>query len=125
MNVAIVMRAVRTAEDAEAVHGLARWLHANPAQSMHAVQTAVRAVRAKDPHVMRVLEQTTGWIERACEAQDGETRRASRHWWRPEHEEIQIWRNAAATAERGDPAEAYMFVYGAAAVFAGVVRDPR
>ena len=83
----------------------------------------LRAARARDPKVLKVLELASGILNQLEEDQRREHRRTSDVYGETkETTEYQMWREAYATADRGEPCENLMWIYGAAAWLAGIHR---
>ena len=82
----------------------------------------LRAARAQHPKLLKVLEGVAERINSTAEHQMGRTRRDSTTDFseRTEATELQIWREAYVTADRGTPDEAFTFIYAAAAEFCGL-----
>lgn len=79
----------------------------------------LRAARARDPQLMRVLERGTD-VLRVWSAEQEEDRIAHRPD-APKHDatELGMWRAAYESADRGTPMYEMMWVFGAAAHLAG------
>ena len=121
-QVELVMRGIRNERDAETVHILAKKLA--DGQIHGPGSAAFRACCARDPAILRVLEEMAEQLERIGEAQQGQTRRSSTRWFTPEPEEVQVWRKAFVAADAGEPNPGFAFLYGAAAIHAGIVPYP-
>jgi hypothetical protein len=81
----------------------------------------LRAVRERDPKVMLALEKAAEIMGKEEDNQRGQTRRAAQVLSEQiETTETQLWKEAYRTAEKGEPHEAYQWIYGAAAWLAGV-----
>ena len=86
-------------------------------------QLGIRAARARDQKIMRVLEKAAEVIDKEEENQRGETRRSTDVYSHSiETTETQMWKAAYKTADAGTPEEALMWIYGAAACLAGFQR---
>ena len=85
-----------------------------------------RAARNGDPKLLKALERGAELIDRASEAQMGETRRSNRddipEGWRVPHTEASLWREAYVSLDRGTPIENLMWIYGAGAWLCGYNR---
>lgn len=85
-----------------------------------------RAARNGDPKLIKALERGAELIDKASEAQMGETRRSMRddipEGWRVPHTEASLWREAYVSADRGTPIENLKWIYGAAAWLCGYNR---
>ena len=80
----------------------------------------MRAARARDPHLLFVLEKATAVLDKMSEAQTGQTRREVNAVFKNtvEHTELQMWRNAYTICDSGEPTQHYEWIYGAAAELA-------
>jgi|GEM_PF-2842068 hypothetical protein len=83
----------------------------------------LRAVRDRDPKIMKALEKAAEILQQMEEDQRRESRRTEeRYSHTKESTEYQMWREAYRTADEGDPCENLMWIYGAAAFVAGYNR---
>lgn len=86
-----------------------------------------RAARNGDSKLLKALEKGAELIDKASEAQMGETRRSMRddipESWKVPHTEASLWREAYVTADRGTPVENLMWIYGAGAWLCGYNRS--
>ena len=86
-------------------------------------EIGLRAAKARDDKMMRILEKAAEIIDKEEENQRGETRRsADVYSAQIETTETQMWKAAYKTADAGTPEEALMWIYGAAACLAGILR---
>ena len=82
-----------------------------------------RAALGRDPKVMKALEKGAEILQQMEEDQRRETRRTTDVYSHTkETTEYQMWREAFATADRGDPCKPLIWIYGAAAFVAGYNR---
>ncbi len=76
----------------------------------------MRAVRARDTRVMIVLEKAATILSNIADEQGGEYR--ARRDIPDSHKvyptEVQLWREAYKMADKGEPLENFMWIYGAA-----------
>ena len=76
----------------------------------------MRAVRARDSRVMIVLEKAASILQNIADEQGGEYR--ARRDVPESHKvyptEVQLWREAYIQADKGQPIENFMWIYGAA-----------
>jgi hypothetical protein len=87
--------------------------------------TVRNALRAKDYQLMETLRQQAERIGKIVESQHGETRRTdARFSFRAEPTMAQLWREAAASAERGEIIHALSPYYFAAATWCGITTMP-
>jgi hypothetical protein len=85
-----------------------------------------KAVAARDPKLLRVLDEGAEIMHRAAEDQMGRTNRTSRDNLRVPPTEYQIWREAYRIADNGtallEGTSPFVELYTAAGIFAGVVQ---
>ncbi len=87
--------------------------------------TVRNAIRAKDYQLLETLRQQAERIGKIVESQHGQTRRVdSRFAFRAEPTMAQLWREAAVSAERGEPIYALSPYYFAAATWCGITTMP-
>lgn len=121
MSAIVVQRPIDTAGAAEALHRLANRLF----ESGYMVsEAASRAVRARDPQILAVIEQQATMVARIAEEQHGQTRRMTTAWWRPEPTMVQSWREAYTSADKGEPNNAFIPYYTAVAIWCGYIPMP-
>lgn len=83
----------------------------------------MRAARARDPKLLKVLELASNILQQMEEDQRKDSRRTAEKFAETkETTELQMWREAYNTADRGDPCENLMWIYGAASCLAGFGR---
>jgi hypothetical protein len=121
MSAIVLQRPIDTAGAAEALHRLANRLY----ESGYMVSEAAgRAVRARDPIMLATLEAQATMVSRIAEEQHGHTRRLSTAKWKPEPTMVQSWKEAYATADRGQPNNAFFPYYTAVAIWCGFIPMP-
>ncbi len=88
----------------------------------HLVNKGVRAARARDPYLMRGLEQCAEIITQMAEEQRGATRRGASvsRSEAVESTEAQIFKKAYEHADRGDALTHYGWIYGAVGEYVGI-----
>jgi hypothetical protein len=87
----------------------------------------LRAARAKDPKVMRVLEALAEATDKRDEELRGRTKRDTGTAWSRKHsaQEVAFCREAYNAADEGRAdMDRLQFIYGAAAAAAGVIKRP-
>lgn len=87
---------------------------------------ARRAVKARDPKVMTVLDKGAEILAAMAEDQYGRTNRTSQDVWRAPPTEFQIWREAYRLADEGtafadNDQSNFIEVYTSVCLFAGVI----
>ena len=86
-------------------------------------ERGMRAVRSKDPRVLKVLERCAELMDKEREKQIGETQRATHTVFadRAHPTSVQLWREAYRCAVDGieGPQQHFAWVYGCAADLAG------
>ena len=98
---------------------------ANIAQSSRRQSFAdrgMRAARARDPKLLKALEGGAEVLQRIQERQHGRTMRdpGTPFGKRVDLTEFTLWREAHKMVDEGTPIRAFEWVYGAAAVLAGL-----
>jgi hypothetical protein len=89
---------------------------------MNVAQAGMRAARARDPKLLKVLEQASTVMDRASEDQMGRTRRSTDIFSHTvEHTEVQLVKKAYEFADKGDPVPALCWIYGCAALYLSYV----
>lgn len=85
-----------------------------------------RAAAARDPLLLKVMEQAVGVLHRMHEEQHGRHQRAPGTVYRETSDltEYASWREAYRLADQGQPERALMWVYGAGAALAGIQGFP-
>jgi hypothetical protein len=84
--------------------------------------TGMRAARARDQKMLKVLEHAANLIQQIDEDQHREHRRSTDKYAESlMTTETQMWVEAYKTMDKGDPCENLMWIYGAAACLAGYV----
>lgn len=86
-------------------------------------RAAMRAARARDPKLLKALDQAANVMALEHERQMGETqRRASIDFVdQTMPVEVQMFREAYVCADRGEPSENLMWIYAAGAWLAGIL----
>ena len=79
----------------------------------------MRAAKARDPRILKALDGGSEVLHRQSERQLGGTFNVG--GLRVQATEFQLWRNAYEMADKGEADAHYEWVYGAAAVLAGIV----
>lgn len=82
-------------------------------------RTGLRAARDRNPLLMKALEGGAEVLRRMSERQLGASG-LDVGGRRVPATEFQLWRNAYTTADAGDPEQNYEWIYGAAAILAGL-----
>lgn len=105
---------------------LGRWMHdANGGQGAQA--TGVYAARIKDPAFMHFMERFVEGVNRLCEAEQGESRRTSSNWYKPEPMVQQVYTKTLEAAQDGKHPHLlnnFSCQLGAMAVAAGLTPRP-
>ena len=107
------------------VVNLGRWMH--DANGGHGARdVGVYAAKLKDPGFMHFMEKFVKGIDDLCESEQGETRRTSSNWYKPEPMVQQVYRKAFEAAQDGNPLLLNNFAcqLGAMAVAAGLCPRP-
>lgn len=89
-----------------------------------AAQIGLRAARAKDPVLMRVLDQSAEVLQRMQESQVGQTRRQGQtEGEKVDLTEFSLWREAYRMADEGHATTMghFQWIYAGAAWLAGLV----
>jgi len=105
----------------------ARWEHAwrcmerDRAQNrMVAAQAGMRAAKARDGKLLKILDQAANIMDKAAESQQGRTRRSSVvEGERVEYTEVQLVKRAYEFADKGEPLPQLVWIYAAGAYAAG------
>jgi hypothetical protein len=105
-----------TERTVERAHALA--LDAQSRRQMGFAEKGMRAARARDSHLMKALEGGAEVLLKMSERQLGASFVVEGK--RIDATEYQLWREAYAAADRGDPMVQFRWVYGAAAALAGL-----
>ena len=119
-----------TAERVEWAHREANKAHERGNQSF--AQTGLRAARARDDRMLKVMEQAANILHQMSEEQMGQTRRmavhsADNYRASAEHTEMAMWREAYRLLDEGHIKPDTMnhpleWIYGAAALLCGYNR---
>lgn len=114
-------------QTALAAHKLATQLHKSACTTPG--EQGIRALKAHDARMMRWLEGAVEAMDRADEHLRGETRRARSGVEGATSGELGLWRGALETAQRVEQTPhgdlmIFAYIYGAAAVFAGIAPRP-
>jgi len=110
----------------ERVIRLGRWMH-DEAQGKGAQDVGVYAARIKDPAFMHFMERFVEGVNRLCEAEQGETRRTSSNWYKPEPMVQQVYTKTLEAAQDGKHPHLlnnFSCQLGAMAVAAGLTPRP-
>jgi hypothetical protein len=109
----------------------ARWEHAwkcmeraRESDRQIVAATGMRAAKARDGKLLKILEQAANIMDKAAEDQQGRTRREStptREGDKVEYTEVQLVKRAYEFADKGEPLAQLCWIYGAAALAAGYV----
>jgi hypothetical protein len=99
------------------------WAHgrAQTAQRQGMVNFAasgMRAARARDPHLLKALEGGAEVLTKMNDRQLGPHFRVGHH--RVDSTEVQMWREAFRLCDEGEPLINLQWIYGAAALLAGL-----
>ena len=85
-------------------------------------EVGLRAARARDSRLLKVLEIGAEHIGKMAEEQYGRTRRSTQvESEKVEATEHQLWREAYRMVDQGTPIENLKWIYGAAAIVLGYV----
>jgi len=114
-----------TVERVEWAHREANKAHERGHQMFAAI--GLKAAKARDDRMLKVLEQAANLLHQMSEDQMGQTRRSSvntdNHRMSAEHTEVAMWREAYRLMDEGiDPAtkvHPLEWIYGAAALLCG------
>jgi hypothetical protein len=83
----------------------------------------LRAAKARDAKMLRIMEKAAELMDAEEEKQRGETRRSSdKYSEQITTTETQMWIAAYKTMDGGTPEEALMWIFGAGACLAGILR---
>ena len=107
----------------------ARWEHAwkcmeraRASDRQIVAATGMRAAKARDGKLLKILDQAANLMDKAAESQQGRTRRSSEiEGERVEYTEVQLVKRAYEFADKGEPLAQLCWIYGAAALAAGYV----
>lgn len=112
-----------TQQTAEHVHRRSVDMKKSWDANRHLAECAFRAVRARDPKLLLVLDKMAEALEKTNEEQLGRTQRDSGTEWeyRLPPTEVKLWREAYRLADKGEPEEAFAWMYAAAAEWAGIL----
>ena len=82
----------------------------------------VRAARARDPHLLKALEASAEVLQAMQERQIGRTQRdaSTPYGQRVDLTEYSLWREAYRICDEGTPTRHFEWIYGAAAMLAGL-----
>ena len=95
---------------------------ARASDRMTVAQVGMRAAKARDPKLLKVLDQASNLMDRAAEEQQGRTRRSSIvEGERVEYTESQLVKKAYEFADKGEPLPQLIWIYGTAALVLGYV----
>lgn len=107
------------------VRAYKRAIELKDAWSVNASKAAagMRAAKARDPKLLMVLERCAEVMHAINERELGQYQRnkGTAYSHRFEPQEVQWWREAYRTADKGDPLEACMWMYAAAGEMAGII----
>ena len=100
-----------------------RCLEEQQKQNWRWAEIGLRAAKARDDKMLRIMEKAAELIDKEEESQRGETRRsADKYSEQVATTETQMWVAAYKTMDKGTPEEALMWIYGAGACLAGILR---
>lgn len=104
----------------ERAHSLAK--EAQRRQNLALCEAGMRLARMKHPRLLKVLDLAVEVLDSMAEEQSGRMRRDSGtpRAWRVYPTEAALWREAYATMDAGQPLAVFSWIYGAAAVLAGL-----
>jgi hypothetical protein len=86
-------------------------------------EVGLRAARDRNNKMMRIMEKAAELIDREEEHQRGETRRSAQKYSEQiKTTETQMWVEAYKCMDKGEPLENLMWIYGAGACLAGLLR---
>ena len=108
-----------TAEKVEWAYGMA--MQSLEHRRQHMARVGMRAAKARDERLLKVLEKGTEILHRMSEHQMGETRRqaSTPYSHQVEQTEVALWRKAYEFCDAGNPLEELQWIYGAAALICG------
>jgi hypothetical protein len=96
-----------------------RAIRAQQARRERLAAAGLRAAKARDSRLLKALEGGAEILRRMSERQLG-AQGLDVAGRRVPATEYQLWRNAYTTADAGTPEENYAWIYGAAAILAGL-----
>lgn len=107
----------------EYAYGLAKQMQEQRYQLF--ADIGMRAARARDEKMLKVMEKATEYIHGLSEDQMGRTRRSTSNYGETaEHTELGLWREAYRMMDKGEPMEQFQWIYGAAAWICGYIVRP-
>ena len=84
-------------------------------------EVGLRAARARDPRLMKVLEHGANILAKVVDRQWGRYQRNTEHFGhKAELTELGLWRQAYEWADKGEPLYEFKWIYGCAAEVAGL-----
>lgn len=103
----------------EYAYGLAKQMQENRVQAF--ADVGLRAARARDPKMLKIMEKAAEYVTRLAENQNGRTRRSTANYGeKAEFTEVGLWREAYKAMDEGRAMYEFQWIYGAGAWLANL-----